>query len=245
MRRTFKMKALQAGMVMALAAGTWATAQAATLNVTQLSITGGGFTMGPPSSTNTPDAISGGGLQPLTSGTFQGDFGTAPDYQSSATVAGSLATFTFGPFGPVYTFTAPSACSGQDTGCAASGDTTIYPAPGGAVAPSGTVDTTAGTISMNMQSWFADWNGNNFNQGTNNGNTASSSVATGTYDPTTGAYSISWHSYITGGSFNGQIGYWTLTGNATTAVPEASTAAMMLVGLTLVGGIATRRRKAS
>lgn len=242
MRKTFKMKALQAGMVMALAAGTWATAQAATLNVTQLSITGGGFNMGAPVGGSGTVALTGGPAAPLVSGTYQGGSTAAPNtYGATYGTTNTLTSFSF--FGtPVYTFTSALAdqCVPGST-CAPSGTGTITGGP----APSGTVDTTAQTITMNMSSWFAEWNGTDFNQGTNNGNAASSTIATGTYDPTTGAYTLSWHSYITGGSFNGQTGYWELTGNATTAVPEASTAAMMLVGLTLVGGIATRRRKVS
>ncbi len=241
--RTFKMKALQAGMVMALAAGTWATAQAATLNVSSLSITGGGFNMGAPVGGSGTVALTGGSAAPLVAGTYQGgavDSATGGTYGTTNT----LTNFSF--FGtPVYTYTAAqeNQCVPGST-CTTSGNGLI---PGGPyAAPTGTVDTTAGTITMNLPSWVASWNGTDFNQGTNNGSTSSSTVATGTYNASTGAYVVDWHSFITGGSFNGQTGYWQLSGNVTTAaVPEASTAAMMLVGLTLVGGVATRRRKLS
>lgn len=105
------------------------------------------------------------------------------------------------------------------------------PAPGGAPI-SAMLDADAGTISVDLSSWTAYWNGTNFNQGT--------STATGTYDSVTGAYDIGWASTVVGGPFDGQTGAWTLQGVA--AVPEASTYGMMLAGLGLVG-FAVRRRK--
>jgi hypothetical protein len=117
-----------------------------------------------------------------------------------------------------------------------SGDGTYAPYGGAAVtggAPiSAMLDATAGTISVDLSSWTAYWNGTNFNQG--------SAAATGTWDSGTGAYNISWSSTVVGGPFNGQTGNWSLQGVA--AVPEASTYGMMLAGLGLVG-FAVRRRK--
>ena len=131
---------------------------------------------------------------------------------------GSSFTF-FG--GPVYAF---------------SGDGTYAPYTG-AAAPGGNpisamVDASAGTITVDLSSWTAHWNGTNFNQG--------SSAASGTWDAMTGAYNIAWSSTVVGGPFNGQTGNWSLQGVA--AVPEASTYGMMLAGLGLVG-FAVRRRK--
>jgi hypothetical protein len=117
-----------------------------------------------------------------------------------------------------------------------SGDGTYAPYGGTAVtggAPiSAMIDATAGTITVDLSSWTAFWNGTNFNQGT--------AAATGTYNAGTGAFSIGWASTVVGGPFNGQTGNWTLQGVA--AVPEASTYGMMLAGLGLVG-FAVRRRK--
>lgn len=117
-----------------------------------------------------------------------------------------------------------------------SGDGTYAPYGGAAVqggAPiSAMLDADAGTITVDLSSWTAYWNGTNFNQG--------SPTATGTWDSVTGAFDIAWTSTVVGGPFNGQTGAWSLQGVA--AVPEASTYGMMLAGLGLVG-FAVRRRK--
>ena len=117
-----------------------------------------------------------------------------------------------------------------------SGDGTYAPYGGTPVTGgnpiSAMVDADAGTITVDLSSWTAFWNGTNFNQGT--------AAATGSWDAVTGAYDIAWSSTVVGGPFNGQTGNWSLQGVA--AVPEASTYGMMLAGLGLVG-FAVRRRK--
>lgn len=117
------------------------------------------------------------------------------------------------------------------------GDGTYAPYGGTAVVGgnpiSAMVDATAGTITVDLSSWTAYWNGTNFNQG--------SAAATGTYNAGTGTFNIAWSSTVVGGPFNGQTGNWSLQGNVA-AVPEASTYGMMLAGLGLVG-FAVRRRK--
>jgi hypothetical protein len=131
-----------------------------------------------------------------------------------------------------------------------SGDGTYAPYGGTAVtggnAISAMVDADAGSITVDLSSWTAYWNGTNFNQGT--------SAATGTWDSGSGAYNISWASTVVGGPFDGQTGNWSLQGIAAgsivpdpdpvvpPAIPEASTYGMMLAGLGLVG-FAVRRRK--
>lgn len=117
-----------------------------------------------------------------------------------------------------------------------SGDGTYAPYGGAPVTGgnpiSAMADASTGTITVDLSSWTAWWNGTNFNQG--------SSTASGTWNAMTGAYNIAWSSTVVGGPFNGQTGNWSLQGVA--AVPEASTYGMMLAGLGLVG-FAVRRRK--
>lgn len=173
--------------------------------VTELTITGGNFGMNAPGT----DAITAGALSPIVAGTYQG--------AGTGNAADSLADFNFGMFGPVHTFTAAS----------------VPGISGGGPAPSGTVD--GSTITMDMSSFFAWWNGNTFNQG---------GTATGSYDATSGAYSMSWTSVINGGPFDTNTGYWTLNGNASVLaapIPEPETYLMMLSGLGLLGVIARRR----
>ena len=120
------------------------------------------------------------------------------------------------------------------------GDGTTTPFGGTAVSggpvPSGTIDSATNSISLNLSAWTANYQTQNFNQG--------SSAATGTWNPGTGAFTASWSSLIQGGIYNGVTGYWTVTGTAMAApVPEASTYGMMVVGLGLVGAAVMRRRK--
>lgn len=142
----------------------------------------------------------------------------ADTYQGSVSGDNTLTSFSF--FGtPVYTFTAAS----------------VDGISGGGPAPTG--DATAGTINMDMSSFFASWNGTSFNQG---------GPAAGTFNEATGEYSLNWQSTIQGGTFDGQTGYWNLTGIAsveapTAPIPEPETYLMMLSGLGLLGLIARRR----
>jgi len=164
------------------------TLQAAELNITEMTITGGTFGIAAPGT----NVISAGGAAPIVMGAYQG--------VPSVTAADSLATFEFGEtFGPVGTHTADDLLGAQVS------------VDGGALenppAPTGTVDNVAGTISVDLGSWFAFWNGNSFNQGNHS--------VTGTYDTTTGTYDISWESLVTGPPFPGQTGFWNLTGVVT------------------------------
>ena len=109
---------------------------------------------------------------------------------------------------------------------------------GGAV-PTG--DISGGVMTLDLSSWFANWNNSDFNMG---------STATGTAVNTGGnnwSYDIAWSATVVGGSFDGSTGYWTLQGTAVAEaaapIPEASTYGMMLAGLGLVGGMVARRRK--
>lgn len=125
-----------------------------------------------------------------------------------------------------------------NTYTAASNLGTVNNLPGsiaGGPVPSGSVNFGAGTIALDLSSWFANYNGTDFNQGSPT--VVGSAVGAGN----TGTFNVKWSSTIVGGSFNNFIGTWTLQGNVA-AVPEASTYGMMLAGLGLVGGMVARRR---
>ena len=84
------------------------------------------------------------------------------------------------------------------------------------------------TLEADLSSWIVNWNGNEFNQGNGSSNTACITDEWGTRkffadfletpesqiakitDHNNGSISISWASCITGGSFNGLVGFWKL-----------------------------------
>jgi hypothetical protein len=72
-----------------------------------------------------------------------------------------------------------------------------------------------GKLTGQVTAWDAQWNGQSFNQGTpkpGGGTPGSTTALSGTYDPTTGQFTLSWKSLIVGGPFNTFTGVWHLTG---------------------------------
>jgi hypothetical protein len=192
--------------------------------VSEITITGGDFNMGGDYSTGACGAAGPFGSWQCITG------GATIDTDDGAFEGPSLTTFNF--FGaPVTTFTAATA-----TGAAPS--VTGNPIEG---------TTTASSITLDFGSFYAQWSGTNFLQA------PAAGTVVGSYDSATGAFDVSWSSYITTAPFADQTGYWHLTGTATAAavieppvgvVPEASTYGMMLAGLGLVGFAVRRRRVA-
>lgn len=191
----------------------------------------------------------------VTGGTF--NLGGSPGTPNPWTPASSFNLVGgYGQFGQMFTF-----FNDPVMGFTGNGTTAPYggtPVNGGPVPTfSATGTGSSGSITGNLSAFTVNWNGTNFNQG--------ASAASGTWNPSSGAYHIAWSSKVVGGPFNGQTGNWSFNGIATAGssaptttptptnsptsgpspVPEASTTAMMLVGVTLLGGLLTRRRRLS
>jgi hypothetical protein len=77
------------------------------------------------------------------------------------------------------------------------------------------VQANGSSLSADLRSFAATWNGQNFNQGAPkpDGSTpGSTKLATGSYDASTGTYTLDWQSTVVGGAFNNFTGQWHLTG---------------------------------
>lgn len=152
----------------------------------------------------------------------------APGWNTSAAqtgaAPGTIAAFNFGSAW-VNTYTAASA---TQAGVA-----------GGGPAPVFTGSLANGAFTMDMSSFFANWNGTDFNQGNSNVAGTLSNCSLAGCD-----FTMGWQSLIVGGSFNGNTGTWVLNGTIA-AVPEASTYGMMAAGLALVGFVARRRTRSA
>ena len=237
--RTGKHTFMRAGMVVVfmLTGSLAGTARASVLNVSRLSITGGSVTLAGDIGGNAQTStlpLTGGPGAPIVTGTYQGGTGNPAEPNTSESLTGSSDQMFFGTYGgTIYNFTASSSCA---TTASCTNTNTIT----GGSAPTGTVDTTSGTITLNMSSWFMSWGGDNFNQGPTGGS------VTGTYNNTNGAYSLTWTSAISGGPFDAGtgVGTWTLTGVATVA-PVPLPAAFWLMGSGFLGlvGVALRRTR--
>jgi hypothetical protein len=70
-------------------------------------------------------------------------------------------------------------------------------------------------LSGDLSALAASWNGQHFNQGApkpGGSMPGATSALTGTYDESTGAYTLTWTSQIVGGPFNNFTGVWRLSG---------------------------------
>jgi len=195
--------------------------------VTSLDVSGGLFNMGAPVY-NADGTVNGAssviGAHTMNMGVYTGDEAEI----TAANVAGTLPTtgyvnWAFGYFGNVTNFST-----------AASNQAGVV---GGGPVLSGETDDAMGTITLDLSSFFANWNGTSFNQG--------SAGTVGTYDATTGDFTVGWNQLIVGGAFDGKTGYWELSGTANVAAVPVP-AAVWLFGSGLVGlaGVARRRKAA-
>jgi len=77
-------------------------------------------------------------------------------------------------------------------------------------------------LSGNLESFGVSWNNQEFNQGSPKpgGSTPGNTTpVVGTYNPSTGSYTLQWSSQVVGGPFNGFSAFWNLTGRF---IPAAS-----------------------
>lgn len=102
----------------------------------------------------------------------------------------------------------------------------------GGPAPTGTLDAMLGTINMDLSSWMVNHFGMDQNLG--------SATASGTWNPLTYLYTLSWDATLTQGMNSGQDITWTLQGSAH-AVPAPVT--LWLIAAGLIGMIGLKRRK--
>ena len=103
--------------------------------------------------------------------------------------------------------------------------------------PAPSIELNGTTLSGNVQSFGVSWNNQEFNQGSpkpDGSSPGNTTPVTGTYDPSTGAYTLQWSSQVVGGPFNGFSAFWNLTGRF---VPAGSTSPST-AGTATAGGTA-------
>jgi hypothetical protein len=219
-----------------------APATAATLNIGSMNITGGTYTVWDSSGALITNPNSGSSTSPFTSfgpdtnlvGGYIGNGGggllnSTPD---PASIAGGL-WFDF----PINMYTSTSNL-GDDFSPAGS-------IAGGPV-PTGILDDINDTIEMDLSSLFGNWSNVDINVGTGKGDGTTSALATGTWNPVTGAYSMTWTSTVAntvGGPClpTNCVAQFTFEG---TASPVPVPAAFWLLSSGLVGllGFARKRK---
>jgi hypothetical protein len=85
----------------------------------------------------------------------------------------------------------------------------------GAATPAPTVQVDGGRLTADLSSFDATWNKQAFNQGSpkpDGSRPGNTTPAKGTYDATSGRFTLEWTSQIVGGPFNNFTGQWHLTG---------------------------------
>lgn len=178
--------------------------------ITDLTITGGNFDLGGAGGEIFPAAFA-----EMTVGGYDGAIPTVTSSELNY-AATSIATFTFGFFGPVAIYTSES--DNINSGFA--------PVTG---------DITGSTLTLDLSSWTMYHGGNSFNQG---------GIITTTID-LNGNFTASWNAVFIGGAFDGQIASWTITGNAAVSpVPVPAAVWLFISGLAgmVIPGVVRRRK---
>ncbi len=192
--------------------------------IDSLEITGGSFDM-----SGAGGMLSPGAFASMSIGGYDGSSPVTAGADEASYADSSIATFTFGYFGPagIYTAEADDVNSG------------FAPVSG---------DIAGGNLTLDLSSWTMAWGGYSLNQGSSSDMAAGSvcvttsctSAITTTYDEITGSFTASWDAVIIGGTFNSQLGSWCIEGVATASeVPIP--AAVWLFGSGLVGLAAVAR----
>ncbi len=230
----FTMTKIAAGLILGVAA---TGAQA--INITSMSVTGGSFFLA--GFTPSPILYDSYGTGAANLIGYHNGSGGANIANNAYDPAGTVA-FVFGS--PTHHLTMNTYSAASNMGDINSSAGLI--AGGPPVSASVTSFTNGSTLTVDLRSFFMNYNGMDFNQGSGIDafGVPDGSFALGTLSGCVGGtcnYSINWDSYIVGGPFPGQTGSWVMTG--VVAVPEASTYGMMLAGLALVGSTVARRRK--
>jgi hypothetical protein len=194
------------------------TVSAATLAIDSMNITGGSVTVDGPIGTS---AFSYIGSNTNLVGGYIGSGGAS--LPASAIDPNAIVSFDW--FGyPVSVYTAATNL----------GDTH---SPAGTVAggpvPNGTLDTLAGSITMDLRSWFGTWADGDYISGTGRSDGVTSALATGAWNPTSFAYTLTWDSLTLGPECPvGCVAHWTVLGTAT---PVPVPAALWLFGSGFLG----------
>ena len=115
-------------------------------------------------------------------------------------------------------------------------------------ASAATIDTLTNQFTINLATFTTDWDGPRcpplqFPTCSGIAQNPAGDTVTGTWDPITHEYSVSWDSYIPGHPFPEATGSWTMSGVA--VVPEPQQWVLMLAGIGMLGGLVLRHRKSS
>lgn len=180
-------------------------------------------------------SVSGGSLSEPSEGLYPTLIHIGPDTNLVGGYIGSGGTTTTGSSDyaadNIMVFELGGATASVYTAASNLGD--IYSPAGseqGGTVPHGTLDPDAGVITLDVKSFFL--NASDTDHSIAPAPWLGSPPVTGTWDGTTGIYSLEWSFYLPFGGF-GQTWHLSLTGTAT-PVPEASMPALWVTGLGLL-----------